>query len=80
MGKYRSLRGFLKRQERRNADSVLFSEIEDIISASLPPSAYNHRAWWANSDSHVQAAEWMSARWQVDEVSLAERRVRFIPL
>ncbi len=79
MGKYAPLRGFLGRQSRREPLVLTFFEIEDIVGASLPPSAYRHRSWWANTQHHVQAGAWMSARWQVTVVSLTEQRARFEP-
>jgi hypothetical protein len=45
-----------------------FSEVEKIIDAKLPQSAYQHRAWWANTPSHAQANAWVSAGWRVDRV------------
>ena len=45
-----------------------FEQIERVISAELPRSAYQHRAWWANTPSHAQANAWVSAGWRVDRV------------
>ena len=46
-----------------------FDQIESIIDDKLPSSAYKHRAWWANDNSHTQAQSWLSAGWKVDEVN-----------
>lgn len=45
-----------------------FEQIERVINAELPRSAYQHRAWWANTPSHAQANAWVSAGWRVDRV------------
>jgi hypothetical protein len=39
-----------------------YDEVESIVG-DLPPSAHDHRAWWAN-DSKVQARAWQAAGWQ----------------
>src|SRR5690606_33976746 len=41
-----------------------FDEITSIMGAPLPKSAYDHRAWWANTESHSQALAWISAGWK----------------
>ena len=48
-----------------------YSEIEDIISARLPTSAYKYTAWWDNN-SHVQSISWRKAGYSVDRVLLGE--------
>ena len=54
-------------EEERQVD-LEFEEIERVIGAELPRSAYQHRAWWANTPSHAQANAWVSAGWRVDRV------------
>ncbi len=54
-----------------------FSEVERILGRGLPPSARRHRAWWANSGTHGQAAAWMGVGWLVDVVDLSAGTVRF---
>jgi len=78
MGKYTPLAKYLK-DLPGNEVSLDFDDIEIIIRASLPPSAHNHREWWANDRSgyHSWATEWMEAGWACDDVSLSEERVRF---
>ena len=61
-----------------------FSGIEAILGARLPPSAWKHRAWWANPrrpSSHPYSQSWLGAGWEVESVDqragwVVFRRVR----
>lgn len=55
-----------------------FTEITEAMAAPLPQSAYDHRAWWANTESHSQALAWISAGWKVDGVDLENRVLHLI--
>jgi hypothetical protein len=74
MGKYDPLRDLLA---SRQLDEVVltFGEVEKLVGP-LPPSAHEHRAWWAN-DSKVQAQAWRSAGWHVAAVDQTTERVTF---
>lgn len=65
--------------EDRSGDRVSldFGEIERILSRTLPASAYRHRAWWANTESHSQAAEWLQRGWRASDLDLDNKRVTF---
>ena len=76
MQKYRPLGDFLVRQPEIFL-SIAFDEIEAILGFTLPPSAHNHRAWWANSPSHPQASAWLDVGWKVDDVDLEYHVVCF---
>ena len=54
-----------------------FDEITTVMGARLPKSAEDHRAWWANTESHSQALAWISAGWKVDGVDLNGRLIHF---
>lgn len=55
-----------------------FEEIEAIIEDKLPPSAREHRNWWANDNvSHVQSIQWLEAGWRVSSVNMTSERVVF---
>ncbi|HET9026740.1 MAG TPA: hypothetical protein VFN07_04345 [Trueperaceae bacterium] len=54
-----------------------FDEITTVMGAGLPQSAQDHRAWWANTESHSQALAWISAGWKVDGVDLNHRLIHF---
>jgi hypothetical protein len=45
-----------------------FQQVASLVGG-LPPSAYKHRAWWAN-DNKVEAQAWRSAGWHVDKDGL----------
>lgn len=56
-----------------------FEEIEAIIGTPLPPSARQHRAWWANSSvGHNHSQQWLEAGWRTSYINLSEQRVDFI--
>jgi len=55
-----------------------FKQVEEIIQDSLPPSARQHRNWWANdSVSHPQSQQWLEAGWKVSSVNMGEQKVVF---
>ncbi len=57
---------------------LTFEVIEKIIGDELPPSARDHRSWWANDPStHIQALSWVTAGWVVDDVDLNAKEVTF---
>lgn len=50
-----------------------FSEIEQIIIAPLPQSAYNYQAWWVNSaKAHSHASTWLDAGYLVSSVKFGD--------
>ena len=80
-GKYRPLYEAL-RASRGDRRRLTFAQLEKIIGASLPRSAFQYREWWANeqerpSGRHPQARAWMLAGWQVETVALASEEVVF---
>jgi hypothetical protein len=58
---------------------LTFEQVAAVVSGGLPPSAYRHRAWWANEASgpHVNAQAWMTVGWVVSDVDLTGRTVTF---
>jgi hypothetical protein len=55
-----------------------FKDIEAIIQDDLPPSARQHRNWWANdSVSHAQSIQWLEAGWRVSSVNMSTEQVVF---
>lgn len=70
--KYGPLEEFLKEQRSSHRQiSLSFAEIESIIQAKLPQSAYSYREWWSNQSdvSHrPQAKAWLNAGYRVDNV------------
>lgn len=59
---------------------MTFGEIERLAKFTLPRTAYQHQAWWANSrtrDSHGWAHLWLQAGWESCNLDLARRTVEF---
>jgi cell division protein FtsZ len=55
----------------------LNAELERAGAEPLAASAYRHRAWWANTDTHTHASAWMEMGWRVEVVDLDRRTVAF---
>lgn len=77
MSKYAPLAEFLKDQSSK-VISCTFSEIEDALGFKLPPSAYQHRAWWSNNpDNNVMTKTWLAAGFETTNVNIDEHTVYF---
>jgi hypothetical protein len=78
VAKYDGLAGFLRRQQDANLQ-VTFEQLAAVVPGGLPPSAYQHRAWWANEVNgwHVHACAWLGAGWVVSGIDLAGQVVTF---
>lgn len=65
-GKYEPLSEYLA---TLTGDEVSFSftEIEAILGAPLPPTAWQRSMWWANSlrPDHPQSRAWLASGWTV---------------
>lgn len=65
-GKYEPLSDYLA---TLSGDEVCFTlaEIEAILGAPLPPTAWRRGAWWANSSrlDHPQSRAWLARGWRV---------------
>lgn len=59
---------------------MTFAEIEALIGRSLPPSAYEYDAWWANEDpgttTHSHSRAWTTAGYNAEPYRL-QRSVTF---
>jgi hypothetical protein len=79
MAKYDPLTAVLQRQER-DTIRMSFQRLEEIIAASLPPTARSDRTWWNNTfnRTRVQAHAWLNAGWKVDVVDLTRETVTFM--
>lgn len=75
--KYYPLFNYLK-DSGQDELSLTLSQIETLLDASLPPSAWTHRGWWSNrSRGALQAAAWMGAGYHVTTIDLDAQRVTF---
>lgn len=77
--KYDALASFLRSQGTHQITVTLsYKDIEKIIGAKLPQSAFKHRPWWGNQvdcENRPQAKAWLSAGFRVETVT--EGGVRF---
>ncbi|MDZ5472685.1 hypothetical protein SM124_13180 [Bacillus sp. 31A1R] len=73
MTKYEPLSHYLK-QVKPDRITLSYSEIESILSDTLPSSALKYKAWWSNekTNGHVQSKAWMEAGWMVTYIRLGE--------
>ena len=80
-GKYTPLEQYLRELPANQREVTLgFEQIERILDAKLPSSAYEYRQWWENEKegNHVNARAWANADWKVDEVNFNEKWVKLI--
>ena len=77
MSKYAPLATYL-RESGRETLSMSFAEIERIIGADLPPSAFKHRPWWSNNPSNsVITYAWLEAGYLTEQVDMAGQTLVF---
>ncbi len=77
MSKYDPLAHHL-RESRQVAVPMTFEEIERIIGARLPPSAFKYRPWWSNNPSNsVITHAWLNAGYKSSEVDMLGRTLVF---
>jgi hypothetical protein len=74
MAKYKPLTEHLTGLRSRSL-SISFSDIEDLIGASLPNGAREKRSWWDNDEDKGHSAAWMVAGWEVADVDMEGQRV-----
>lgn len=74
--KYRLLSDYLH-DSKDNRVSLTFSDIENMLGFKLPPSAYTHRAFWANTTSHSIALSWLGVGYETVEVDIEKGIVAF---
>lgn len=77
--RYAPLALILREQPRGQAQIQLtFQKIEEFINGELPPSARQHRSWWANdSVGHVQSQQWLDVGWRVSRINMSGETVTF---
>ena len=78
MSKYAALETYL-RESGQEAISMTFGDIEKIIGADLPPSAFKHRPWWSNNQSNsVITSSWLKAGYKTENVDMAGEKLVFV--
>ena len=77
MSKYDLLEDHLRDSGRESAP-MTFGEIEHVIGAKLPPSAFRHRPWWSNNPSNsVITHAWLRAGYRTEKVDMEGRKLVF---
>ena len=77
MSKYEPLATHLRNAEQDTVP-MTFADIEQVIGATLPSSAYKHRAWWSNNPSNsVITHAWLAAGYKTANVDMAGRTLEF---
>ena len=77
MSKYGPLETHLRRSGQTSVP-MTFGEIEHVIGAKLPPSAFKHRPWWSNNPSNsVITHAWLGAGYKTAEVDMTGRKLVF---
>ncbi len=77
MSKYEPLRQFLDQSDQTRV-TLTFAKVEQILGVKLPPSAYNHQAWWANNpEGHSHSRAWIEAGWRTENLNVSAGKVDF---
>ncbi len=78
MSKYDPLKFHLIASEERTI-TLGFAQIERILGALLPKSAFQYSAWWSNEveGTHSQSNSWMDAGYRTVKLDLNAKRVTF---
>ena len=78
MSKYAALEVHL-RESGQESVTMTFAEIERVIGADLPPSAFKHRPWWSNNPSNsVITHSWLKAGYKTENVDMASKKLDFV--
>ena len=74
--KYRRLSELLDGSESKSV-TLTFNEIEKIVGFTLPESAREHRAFWANTTTHSIALSWLSVGYKTVDVDIINEIIVF---
>ena len=80
-GKYAPLEQYLRELPAKQREVTLgFEQIESILEARLPSSAYEYRQWWDNEKegNHVNARAWATAGWKIENVDFNKKQVNLV--
>ena len=77
MTKYEPLTHWL-REYPADRVTLPFSQVEEIIGSTLPPSSYNHEAHWRSSDGERPGAAIDRAGWRVTRVDQFGKSVSLV--
>ena len=79
--KYSPLEKYLRDLPANQSEVTLsFAQIEGIIHATLPASAYEDRRWWDHETegNHVNLRAWANAGWKVESVDFDRKQARLV--
>jgi hypothetical protein len=80
-GKYIPLENFLRDlPESQTEITIGFKQIEKIINAQLPSSAYEDQRWWTREKegNHVNLRAWTNAGWRIENVEVNKKLARLV--
>ena len=81
VGKYAPLEKYLRDLPKSRREVTFhFAQIEGILNSTLPSSAYEDRRWWDHETegNYVNGRSWTSAGWQVENLNVKKKRVKFV--
>lgn len=77
MSIYGKLKDILAARDEE-AWKVSFSELERLIGAKLPASAFKYPGWWSNNPSNNAMTKiWLEAGWRTEKVDIAGQTLVF---
>lgn len=80
-GKYTPLETYLRDLPKGQREVTLhFEQIESILNAQLPESAYESRAWWEHEKegNHINTRAWANAGWKMESLDVNAKWVKFV--
>ena len=80
-GKYTPLENYLRNLPADQREVVLsFEQIESMINAKLPSSAYEDQRWWEHETegNHVNQRAWANAGWKIVTLDVNAKWVKFV--
>ena len=79
--KYTPLENYLRDlPDSQREVSLGFQQIERILNAKLPSSAYEDRRWWDHETegNHIKKRAWANAGWKIQSLDVTKKRVKLI--
>jgi len=80
-GKYTPLENYLRDLPKNQREVTFgFEQIEQILNAKLPSSAYEDRRWWDHETegNHVSKRAWANAGWKIENLDVNKKWVKFV--
>jgi len=80
-GKYTPLETYLRDLPKGQREVTLrFEQVESILHAQLPESAYESGAWWEHEKegNHVNTRAWTNAGWKMESLDVNAKWVKFV--